>query len=479
MPLHSKILCALLIVAVIGRVLPAEEAKRSARWDNYIESLKLAVDAEQALRNTRDLTEQAANTPCGWQNDVTECSRINFNEADRLNRRAGNGSLVPPQDQGRCGSCWAFATVNALTDQLSIRNEREQPLLSTRYLTTCNKNSDLVGRGNGCCGARVLHAGVEFIKDNGIVTNSCSIYGESLRTYSRQAKKTRPLPSCPSTCQNGRLVNPLTYSLLGHEVLRSDEQIRAALDEGNVVIAGMVTSDEFKSCYQCGIYCESETSKAIRARKSKQSGHAVVIVDYGTQSGIDFWVVKNSWGDSMHENGYFRIRRGELGIGKGGWAIKLIISGSGKPLSTPVEFSSCFVDTVSDPEDYESIMSAIEFILEELVREGVVSPCADNSEVSQLTLDSITNSSIQQVAGTSIGVSLIANTPCREGDQFVKARINADVFIDLNGSFFLRNGTEYATFLASGSESLSSYITLSAILSILLAIISGCTQCQT
>ena len=49
---------------------------------------------------------------------------------------------------------------------------------------------------------------------------------------------------------------------------------------------------------------------------AEEGGHAVVLVGWGKEDGVDFWWVQNSWGPEWGVNGYFRIQRGvnECGI---------------------------------------------------------------------------------------------------------------------------------------------------------------------
>jgi len=43
---------------------------------------------------------------------------------------------------------------------------------------------------------------------------------------------------------------------------------------------------------------------------STNLNHAITVVGYGTTGGVPYWLVKNSWGNTWGQNGYFQLYRG-------------------------------------------------------------------------------------------------------------------------------------------------------------------------
>ena len=79
--------------------------------------------------------------------------------------------------------------------------------------------------------------------------------------------------------------------------------------EHGAVVGTVVSSGPF-SRYSKGIFagCTDHT----------RLDHAITVVGYGSEGGVDYWLIKNSWGTNWGENGYIRLQRGVnmCGIGR-------------------------------------------------------------------------------------------------------------------------------------------------------------------
>ena len=84
--------------------------------------------------------------------------------------------------------------------------------------------------------------------------------------------------------------------------------IQAEILKNGPVEVGISLFSDF-AAYSKGIY-------QLTVNESYGGGHAVEIIGWGTEGGVDYWTVQNTYGTQWGEDGYFRIRRGtnEIGI---------------------------------------------------------------------------------------------------------------------------------------------------------------------
>ncbi|MGC9308805.1 MAG: C1 family peptidase [Thermoplasmatota archaeon] len=193
--------------------------------------------------------------------------------------------MTDAKSQGGCGSCWGFAAIGALEAMVNIRagNPELDVDLSEQYLLSCPSNS------GGCRGWNAWWA-YRYLRDNGgAITDSCFPYF---------ANDNIP---CPDKCSDWR--NTL-YPVTEYDGMSRPEreEIKAMLVSHGPLVAEMAVMDGFGS-YDGGVY-EHPGEESTR-----DINHQVVIVGYDDD--LECWIVKNSWGDTWGENGYFRIAYGD------------------------------------------------------------------------------------------------------------------------------------------------------------------------
>ena len=216
-----------------------------------------------------------------------------------------HNAITDVQDQGSCGAAYAFSVICNLESLYGIHKGQAKPF-SMQYLIDCDPNN------TGCSGG-LMESTFKWLIENGghlmfeadypYVGYKGSCKADPSKYVDMIVKGFVKLGGGTST------FSPVDEDEM-KEYLYNNGALSVALNATplQTYSGGIIDLDKSK-CNPAGI------------------NHACAVVGYGTEDGLDYWIVKNSWGSVWGDNGYFRIARG-----KGTCGINMYV------LSATVEF---------------------------------------------------------------------------------------------------------------------------------------------
>ena len=185
------------------------------------------------------------------------------------------GAVTPVKDQKACGSCWSFSTTGALEGAHFIASG-ELLSLSEQQLMDCSWKF-----GNLSCGGGLMDSAFNYAKTTPITTEAQYPYTAMFHT------------SCGYVAGTGKVQVSSYYDV----TLNSAQALKDAIALGPVSVAIQANEPAF----------QYYTSGIITSGCGTSLDHGVLAVGYGSENGVEYTIVKNSWGPSWGESGFVRI----------------------------------------------------------------------------------------------------------------------------------------------------------------------------
>ena len=246
---------------------------------------------EYENENENEYRNLRGNIPIIKQNNISDLKDL----ASSIDWRT-KGVVGDIRNQLQCGSCYSFSGTSTIESAVAIKTGKLYDL-SEQETVSCAG----IKYGNlGCNGG--YYSGIwDFSKDNN------GICSEESYPYTSGN-------GASGSCVKGCIpVSGTKVQSYVDVIPNSDSSMMSALNVGTISIAIEADTRTFQ-LYSQGIYSDFEgcngNSKTKGVNSQPNIDHAVVLVGYGTENGQDYYILRNSWGNTWGENGYQRISRG-------------------------------------------------------------------------------------------------------------------------------------------------------------------------
>lgn len=210
----------------------------------------------------------------------------------------GHSYIGKIRNQGGCGSCYSFGASAAAESAYNIveglYDDRCADFSESFIIWCLGRLPDYSNHFSGCGGADYDYFELEALTKHGIISEEQFKYSET----------------DPGKCDY--MQTPAIKFDSWFRVFCGDiEAIKRAIIGFGVVDAAVFATSAFMA-YDSGIYedtlitCETQPGKACYYTPTN---HAVALVGWGydEDTGLGYWILRNSWGEDWGEKGYMRI----------------------------------------------------------------------------------------------------------------------------------------------------------------------------
>jgi len=204
------------------------------------------------------------------------------------------GVVTPVKNQGQCGSCWSFASAEAVESRWAIKTGRLEEL-SEQFILDCTPNPEECGGQGGCAGGTAELAYDQLKKLGGIPSEWTYPYVSGRGDNSI----CHGLPLGKAAAHQASVSAAANVTGFGATKTNDCSSLLEAVTQGPVVVS--VDAGAWHD-YESGIFDGGNAS-------NPELDHAVLLVGFGEENGKGYWLIRNSWTPLWGENGYIRIAR--------------------------------------------------------------------------------------------------------------------------------------------------------------------------
>jgi cathepsin F len=205
--------------------------------------------------------------------------------------------VTPVKDQGGCGSCWTFSSIGNIEGQYALKGN---PLtsFSEQSIVDCSKGC-ITHMGSHVCN-QGCGGGWQFVAFSDMIP--LGIPTEASYPYIGRDGKCK----LPGTIKSVATIVNYTCITPPDGTGADEDQMAAWLVANGPMAFAMDVST--LGSYSHGVFNPKRCNTTAL-------DHALVIVGYGTDTGLDYWIIKNSWGAGWGEKGYLRLVKGRAACG--------------------------------------------------------------------------------------------------------------------------------------------------------------------